>query len=75
MHALFPATGQADVTSSWLINIFQYSFMYVSKPCTEIEMRGFQAWMQARGVKFLWWLHFVLLQVFISHQMAHLEQQ
>lgn len=44
MHALFPATGQADVTrSSWLINIFQYSFVCSSKPYTGVGMRGFPA--------------------------------
>lgn len=44
MCALFPVTGQADVTSSsWLINIFQYSFIYSSNPYFEVGMRGFQA--------------------------------
>lgn len=44
MDALFPAMGQADVTSSsWMINIFQHSFIYSSNPFTEVGMRGFQA--------------------------------
>lgn len=43
MQGLFSAMGQGDVTSnSWLKNIFQYNFIYSSKPYTDVGVERFQ---------------------------------